>query len=123
MRRRRESGEGNVGCLIWAVIFGIVLLIGWKAVPVKIKTAELYDFMDDQARYTKKGEKAQDQVKQAILAKADSLELPLKADDLTVSRKRDNVTITFEYVVPLEFPGKTYEWEFAGKIDRPSFVY
>ncbi len=120
---RRESGEGNVGCLIWAVVFGLVLLIGWKAVPVKIKAAELYDFMDDQARYTKKGQEARDKVKQMILGKAESLELPLIADNLTVERRRDLVTITFKYVVPLEFPGKTYEWEFSGEIERPSFVY
>ncbi len=120
-RRRSQSGEGNVGCIVWAVVFGIVLMIGWKAVPVKIASAELYDFMDDQARYTKHGQ--EDKVIAAILRRARVLELPLHEDNISVVRKKDNVTIEFYYVVPLDFPGKTYEWEFEGVIDRPVFVY
>lgn len=120
-RRPSQSGEGNVGCLIWAAIFAIVIFVGWKAVPVKLNSAELYDFIDDQARYTKKGK--EEKVKDIILSKARDLELPLDADHLMVKRVKDNVTIEYSYTVELEFPGYTYVWDFEGLIERAVFVY
>ena len=120
-RRSSQSGEGNIGCIVWAVVLGIVLMIGWKAVPVKIKSAELYDFIDEQARHTKIG--AEERVTNIILGKALELELPLDADHLKVERKGDNVTIEYSYTVDLEFPGYTYAWDFEGEIKRAVFVY
>ena len=122
MRRRwSQAGEGNIGCIIWSLIFLAVIGVSWKLVPIKIKAAELYDFMEDQARYTKRGK--EDRVVKLILEKADDLDLPLVEDDLSVVRQKDNVTIEYYYMVEVQFPGYVYEWEFEGKIDRPSFVY
>ena len=37
-RRRAERGEGNLGCILWLLALGLVTLIAWKAVPVKIQS-------------------------------------------------------------------------------------
>lgn len=122
MRKRwRQAGEGQLGCIVWAVIVGIVALIAWKAIPVKIASAELYDFVDDQARYTKKG--SEEKAHKVILNKARELGLPLLDDDLLVERRGDNVFISYYYTVDLEFPGYTYSWEFSDEFDRQVFVY
>jgi len=52
MRRRQgEAGNGKLGCILWLLLLAIGLLIAWKAIPVKIASSELYDFMVEQAKW------------------------------------------------------------------------
>jgi hypothetical protein len=122
MRRRiAERGEGNLGCIIWALALGIAILVAWKLVPVKIATAQLYDFMEEQAKFA--ANLPPEQIAQKILWKAQELKLPLDKDHLTVKRIGDNIRMEAIYTVPVEFPGKTYEWQFHHQIDRPIYIF
>ena len=44
--RRSWVGDSKVGCAIWVLIVIVLGMIAWKAVPVKIASSELYDYMD-----------------------------------------------------------------------------
>lgn len=122
MRRRiAERGEGNLGCILWILVLGIAVLITWKAVPVKIASAELYDYMEDLARSAGVNTTAEE-VKKAILKRAEDLKLPLDKDHVMVERNGDRIRMRAEYTVPVEFPGYTYNWHFVHELDRPIFV-
>lgn len=122
MRRRiAERGEGNLGCIVWLLVLGLAVMICVKAVPVKIASAEMYDYMDEVARSTGVNTTAEE-VKKAILQRAADLKLPVNKDQVTVVREGDRLKMRAEYTVPLEFPGYTYNWHFVHELDRPIFI-
>ena len=122
MRRRiAERGEGNLGCILWLLVLGLAVMISVKAVPVKIASAEMYDYMDEVARSAGVNTTAED-AKKAILQRAADLKLPVDKDHVTVVRDGDRVKMRVEYTVPLEFPGYTYNWHFVHELDRPIFI-
>ena len=122
MRRRiAERGEGNLGCIVWLLVLGVAVLIAWKAIPVKMASAELYDYMDEVARATGVNTTAEE-VSKAILQRAADLHLPLTKENLKVVRDGDRLMMRAEYTVPVEFPGYTYNWHFVHELDRPIFV-
>ena len=120
-RRRSERGEGNLGCILWLLALGLVTLIAWKAVPVKIASTQLYDFLDEQAKFAA-ARTPPDEIAKAIVNRAHQLDIPLDKDGVHVTRDGDRIFMDVEYTVPLEFPGYTYQWHFHQKLDRPIFI-
>jgi hypothetical protein len=123
MRQRTgERGEGNLGCILWAVVVVVVGYIAWTMVPVKIASAQLSDFMEEQAKVAE--HRSPQRIEKAILAKSKKLGLPLEAAALKVERKGDYIYMDAEYTVPVEFVGGyIYEWHFEHHIDRPIFIF
>jgi len=122
MRRRfAEAGSGNLGCILWVLLLGIVVLIAWKAIPVKIRSAELYDHMEEITKFGARS--SPEEMEKDILNKAHELELPLDKDHVKVERIGDRVKMEATYTVPLDFPGYTYEWHFDHQVDRPLFIF
>jgi hypothetical protein len=122
MRRWRTSrGEGNLGCIFWAIVLVLVVVVAFKVVPVRIRSAELYDFMVDQAGYAT--HVPAESIQKRILSKARELDLPLDKDHLRVERVGDNIRMDATYTVPVEFPGYTYYWEFRHEVKRPLYIF
>jgi hypothetical protein len=122
MRRTgSQSGEGKVGCIIWGALLAAAVLIGFKTIPVKIATSELYDYMDEQAKWG--ANSPPDQIKGRIYGKAKELDLPLDPRDLLVERNGDNIKMRAVFTVPLEFPGYVYYWNFDLQINRAIFIF
>jgi hypothetical protein len=98
-----------------------VTLIAWKAVPVKIASTQLYDFMDEQAKYAA-ARTPPDEIAKQIVNRAHQLDIPLDKQDVHVTRDGDRIFMEVEYTIPLSFPGYTYQWHFHQKLDRPIFI-
>jgi hypothetical protein len=120
-RRRSERGEGNLGCVLWLLALGLATLIAWKAVPVKVQSTQLYDYMDELAKFSA-ARTPPDQLEKMIIDRAKQLDIALEKKDVKVERNGDNIFMEIEYTVPLEFPGYTYQWHFHQKLDRPIFI-
>jgi hypothetical protein len=120
-RRRSERGEGNLGCILWLVALGLAILIAWKAVPVKMQSTELYDFMDETAKFRSERTPPEELEKQ-IVDRAKQLNIPLDKKNVKVERKGDRIYMEVEYTIPVEFPGYTYQWHFRQTLDRPIFI-
>lgn len=121
-RRSAERGEGNLGCILWAVIAAIVIYIAWMMVPVKIASAQLADFMEEQAKFAEN--RKPERIKKAITNKARELAVPIDPKRLKVERRGDQIYMDIEYTVPVEFiGGYVYEWHFEHHIDRPIFIF
>jgi hypothetical protein len=121
VRRSAERGEGNLGCILWMLLFAIGVLIAWKAVPVKVQSAELYDYMVELTKFA--ASSSAENLKKQVVTKAAELDLPLDKDDVEVRKTTDRIQIEASYTVPLEFPGYTYEWNFNHQVDRPIFIF
>jgi hypothetical protein len=120
-RRRSERGEGNLGCVLWLLALGLATLIAWKAVPVKVQSTQLYDYMDELAKFSA-ARTPPEQLEKMIIDRAKQLDIALEKKDVNVERNGDNIFMEIDYTVPLEFPGYTYQWHFHQKLDRPIFI-
>lgn len=120
-RRSVERGEGNLGCIVWMVLLGIGVLIAWKTVPVKVKSAEFYDYMDEQAKFSA-ARATTDSLKKGLMDRAKQLDIPLERKDIDIELSRERVRMKVRYTIPVEFPGYTYNWDFEQEIDRPIFI-
>jgi len=122
MQRRAERGEGNIGCIVWALVVLVVAYVAWMMVPVKLASVQLRDFMEDQARFAETH--SPQRIQKSIVAKARELELPLDPKKVDVQRRGDHVYMKAEYMVPVEFVGGyVYEWHFEHDIDRPIYIF
>jgi hypothetical protein len=116
---RRQRGEFRLSSLFWLLVFALVILICWKAIPVKIKTAEFFDYMEDQAKFAS-GTPAE-ALKKEVLRKGKELGLPVTEKNLLVVREGENIRMECSFAIPLEFPFYTYVWNFREKVVRPVF--
>jgi hypothetical protein len=121
MRRLRRQGEGKIGCILWALVFVIAALVAWKMIPVKINSSQLYDFMEDEAKFA--AGNSNEQLKKRIVEKARELDLPVKDEDCSVEKANDTIKMRCVYQVPVEFPGYTYVWKFDHQLSRPIYIF
>ena len=119
LRNRRERGEGQFGCLVGIVLLLIAGMIAYKMIPVKVKSTDLRDTVNDYARSA--GQFKDGQIRAAILEKAESLDFPVTEDDIVVERRAGQILVEVEYTVPVTFPGYTYNWKFHHKAENPIF--
>ncbi len=120
-RKSAQRGDGNFGCIAWLLVFAVALLIAWKAIPVKIQSAELYDFMVELTKFS--ASMTPEELEKRIVERAKELELPLDKEHVHVAREGDRIKMEAHYTVPLEYPGYTYQWTFDHKVDRPIFIF
>jgi hypothetical protein len=120
-RRTAERGEGNLGCIVWLLVLAVAVMISWKMIPVKVNNAELVDYMTEVAQF-QSAQKTPEEIKLIILARAGELGIPLTKENITVTKTRDRVRMTVDYVMPVQFPGYTYNWHFRHELDRPIFI-
>jgi hypothetical protein len=120
-RRSAERGEGNLGCVVWVVLLAIGVLIAWKAVPVKVKSAEFYDYMDELAKFSA-ARATSDGLRKGLMDRAQQLDIPLERKNIDIELSREKVRMKVRYTIPVEFPGYTYNWDFEQEIDRPIFI-
>jgi hypothetical protein len=120
-RRAAERGEGNLGCILWVLLLAAGLLIAWKAIPVKMSSSEMYDYMDELARFSA-GKEPPEEIKKKILSRARQLNIPLDKEHVTVERTGDQIRMTVDFTIPVDFPGYTYMWHFQHELNRPIFI-
>lgn len=117
----RQKGEARIGCILWTLALALALLVGWKTIPVKLRSVQLYDYMVEAAKFG--AASSPESIKKGILREARRLDLPLSEKQVKVERIGDRIRMKVSYTVPIEFPGYTYEWEFNHEVDRPLFIF
>jgi hypothetical protein len=118
---RGQAGDSKIGCILWLLLLGSGALVAWKAIPVKIQTSELYDYMVEQAKWAANA--PPEAIQRRILNKAVELGLPVEAKQVTVDKPGDKVRMRANFVVPLEFPGYTYDWKFDLQVERSIYIW
>ncbi|PYQ61346.1 MAG: hypothetical protein DMF58_05195 [Acidobacteria bacterium] len=116
---RRERGEGQFGCLVGLILLAIGVFIAWKMIPVKVKAAEVRQEVVDEAKSA--GTHNDDRIRAGILAKAREDEMPITEDNIKISRGANQITVVVDYVVPIDFPGYTYQWHIHHEASNPIF--
>lgn len=118
-RLRSERGEGQMGCLVGLAFMAIAIFIAYKMIPVKVKAAELRQEVVDQAKSA--GMRGDEKIMAAILRKAEDLQLPVTEDDVKIHRTANTISVDVDYMVPVDFPGFKYKWDFHHHAENPIF--
>lgn len=122
MRRwNSERGEGNLGCILWVLVLILVVMVAWKAIPAKLSTTKLYDYMDELAKFSASS-KQPDELKKMILNRAKELDIAVDPNNVVVARKADSIHMEIQYQMPVTVLGFTYQWKFHQTLDRPIFI-
>lgn len=120
MRRYRyQRGEGQGGCVFGLILLLIGIFIAFKLIPVKVKAAELRQTVVDEAKMA--GTRGDNQILTRILRKAEELRLPVTEDNVKINRGNNQIRVDVTYVVPIEFPGYVFKWNFHHSADNPIF--
>jgi len=117
--RRRERGEGRLGCLVGLILLAIAVFIAWKMIPVKVKAAEMRQVVVDEAKAA--GTHNDEKIKGAIMQKVFDTKLPVTEEDVHITRANGEITVDVEYDVPIDFPGFTYKWHQHHHANNPIF--
>lgn len=120
VRLNPRHGQGKLGCILWLLVLLAVVGIAAKLIPIKIKSAEFHDYMEEQVMFA--GRAGTETLRKRIMGRAKDLEIPLDKKNLIVERRGGRIRIRATYTIPVELPGYTYDWDFEHIIDRPVFV-
>ncbi|HVR30507.1 MAG TPA: hypothetical protein VMS86_13350 [Thermoanaerobaculia bacterium] len=115
-----QRGGAKVGTIIWLLLFVALVVVSKEAIPVKIRTSQLEDFMIELAKFSTR--EAEDRLQKRIMDKARELDLPLRKEDVSVRKSNNRVRMKAQYEVTLQFPFYTYVWHFNHDVDRPIFI-
>jgi hypothetical protein len=122
MRRQgSQRGDGKLGCVLWLALLIVVVLVAWKAIPVKLKSTEFHAYLDELAKFNAARTQPED-IKKMIINKAGEMEIPIDPTQVAVIRRGDFITIQADYTIPVELLGFTYQWHFHEKLDRQIFI-
>jgi hypothetical protein len=101
-------------------LFVALVIVCKEAIPVKIRSSQLEDFMVELAKFSTR--EPEERLQRRILEKAEELQLPVVKDDVTVRKVSGRVRMRATYEIPLQFPFYTYVWHFDHNVDRPIFI-
>jgi hypothetical protein len=118
---RYQRGDVPIGCLVGGVVALIVILVAIKVAPVMIHVGELDKQIGVYADRANRREYNDRRIEQGILAKAESLDLPVTKKDIDIKRTSNRIKITVVYDIAIEFPGYTYVWHKQHFHERPLF--
>jgi hypothetical protein len=118
-RSRSQRGESQLGCLFGLVLLALGGLIAYKMIPVKVNAAEVRQVVVDEAKSA--GTHNDDQIREAILAKAKENGFDVSKDDISITRAQSEITVEVKYDAPIQFPGYVYHWHITHYAHNPIF--
>ena len=116
---RMQRGDGQFGCVVALLLLLAAIFFAYKVIPVKVRAAELRGVVVDEAKNA--GTRSDQRILRSILEKAEQEGLPVDKESVTINRTANTIRVDVEYVVPVEFPGYTYHWNFHHSAENPIF--
>jgi len=120
MRDRRQAGEGRIGFIITLVVVGALFFVGSRIVPARIDAYEFREVLREEARYASV-HKDDGNVRERIVDKAETLEIPLDPKNLNIRRTKSEVIISANYQVPIDLELTVYTFKFDAEQRAPLF--
>jgi hypothetical protein len=90
----------------------VLAVIGALLAPVYLDNYRLRGYVEELARSAEARTQSDDRLRVAVLEKAASLGLPVKADNVLIRRSDENMRIEVRYVVRVDFPLYTVDLHF-----------
>ena len=112
-----RAGRSTLGCLTMLLLVVAGLYFAVNIGQAWFDYYALRDSMQQQARFG--GRMTDEQIRNALVAKVDSLGLPEEAADFSIRRESGRIVIWTEYVEQVELPLFVREFTFAPRVEAP----
>jgi hypothetical protein len=99
---KTRRGATKFGCLLMAVIAVAAIYVGMKVGKVYWANLDFEDTMKQNIRFAET--MSDKQIRDRLVAKADTLGLPEEARDVTVERTGRHISASADYIVTVELP-------------------
>lgn len=101
----------------WRLAAGVLILValaafGVELLPLYYRNYQFQRFVSAAAQRVENQTKSDDVLREWLVEKADSLNLPVKAGDVHIRRSADKLRIDVRYAVRVDFPGYTVNLHF-----------
>ncbi len=89
------------GLLLLLFVFALIYT-GWKLIPPYFNNTQLQDELDDIARRATYSARSDDDVRESVIKKAATMDIPLKENQVIVTRSQEGCGITVHYRVHVD---------------------
>lgn len=110
-RRSGSRGSARLKAVIWLLIFGGCVYVGFKAVPVYFANYELQDKMETEARFAVVNRRSADEVRDIVFREAQARDIPVARENIKVESNERGVRISVNYTVTLDL--RVYQWQLS----------
>jgi hypothetical protein len=101
-RRRNERGEGRFKAIFVLVVLVLGIYAAVKLVPPYIAEYQLADKIQEQARFAIVNRYTEEQIRENVFKVIQDLDIPAKKTDIKVIANERAVTISVDYIVPVD---------------------
>jgi len=116
--RSGERGGSKMNTVLTLLIVGFLIFTGAKIVPVYFANYQLQDSMDTEARFAIANHKGDEDIREDIWKKVQELEIPAKRENIKVVNEQRTVSISLDYVIPVDLRVYQFNLEFHPHADN-----
>jgi hypothetical protein len=113
--KKRRRGAASYGCLITILVMAAIGYFGAKIGEVYWHYVEYKNIMNEQARFA--SHYTDEQIRNRLVAMADSLGLPEDASMVTIERQPHHILISADYVEAVELPLHVRHFSFSPRAE------
>jgi hypothetical protein len=106
-----QTGSARLKLIIFLVVFGVIIYIGYVFLPVAIDSYYFKDVMQNKVDMTVAQGKDADWLKDQLIQAGPQYHVPPDAV-ITPKQNGNAFEVTVKFTRPLVFPGYTYKYEF-----------
>ena len=99
---RGQRGAGRLKAIALTVNVDFGFYAAYKLIPPYMAEYQLADKMQEEARFAVVNRHGEEQIREAILKEAESLDIPLTKDAIKVLASPSVVKISVDYTVPVD---------------------
>lgn len=119
--RTNERGSAGLKFIIVMAIIGVVAYVGYMFLPVAYQAYLFKDLMQHDVDVASSQGYPATWVKDQLVKSAPEFGVP--ADAVINPLQRDNrIEVNVQYVIPIEFPGYTYQYNFDYTVKSTAFL-
>ena len=121
MQRSGERGSANLKFLIVMIILGASAYSGYLYIPVAFHATTYKDLMQHYVDVAATQNYPPSWAADQLLKSAPEYDIPANAI-ITPLRRDNRVEVRVQYVIPIEVPGYTYNYEFDHTVKSTAFL-
>jgi len=100
------------------LVLAALALFAAELLPVYYRSFQFQRYVSNTAQRVENQTKSDDLLREWVVDKAASLDLPVKASDVHIRRSNDRMQIEVRYAVRVDFPGYTVNLHFFPGSER-----
>ncbi len=120
--RPSESGRITLKGILTLAFFVAIIYSGAKILPIYVDNYELQDYIQTQTPYWLTQRVSAEAIKKTVLAKAEDLDLPVEEEDITVEANQFKVSVSIDYIVPVDLKLYLLQLHFTPSSENKSII-